>query len=96
VNVEQLEHGEGHEPHKLHLDCGATARAQTVLIATGMYYRRLAATNAEKFDRQGIYYACTSVEGFIHQGQDVAVVGAGNSAVRPPCSWPSARRARST
>ncbi len=30
--------------------------------------------------RPGIYYACTSVEAFLHDGQDVAVVGGGNSA----------------
>ena len=34
----------------------------------------------DRFENQGIYYACTTVEAEMHEGQDVAVVGAGNSA----------------
>jgi thioredoxin reductase (NADPH) len=45
-----------------------------------MSWRKLDVPGADRFERQGIYYACTSVEGFLHRGQDVAVVGAGNSA----------------
>jgi thioredoxin reductase (NADPH) len=68
------------EPHALLLDCGNTLKAQVVLVATGVRWRKLAAKNIDTFDQRGIYYACTSVEAELHQGQDVAVVGAGNSA----------------
>jgi thioredoxin reductase (NADPH) len=66
--------------HGLVLDCGTTLRANTVLVATGQCWRQLAARGASRFDRAGIYYACTTVEGYMYRDQEVAVVGAGNSA----------------
>lgn len=68
------------EPHQLTLDCGAVISAKTVLIASGVTWRKLDAVNAQKYERAGIYYACTNVEVMLHDTQDVAVVGAGNSA----------------
>jgi thioredoxin reductase (NADPH) len=67
-------------PHVLHLDCGTTIRAHTILATTGVTWRRLPAVGAEKFERAGVYYACTTVEARLHEGCDVAVVGGGNSA----------------
>ena len=66
--------------HCLHLDCGTLLRARTVLIAAGVRWRRLEAVGAEQFESAGIHYACTSVESILYDTQDVAVVGAGNSA----------------
>jgi len=66
--------------HCLHLDCGTLLRARTVLIAAGVRWRRLEALGAEQFESAGIHYACTSVEAILYDTQDVAVVGAGNSA----------------
>ena len=66
--------------HILHLDCGTKLQARTVLIAAGVRWRRLEAVGAERFDSAGIHYACTSVEAMLYDTQDVAVVGAGNSA----------------
>ena len=63
----------------LTLSCGAAIRARTVLIACGVTWRKLAANNADRFERQGVYYACTGVEACLHD-DDVAVVGGGNSA----------------
>ncbi|MGN6724606.1 MAG: FAD-dependent oxidoreductase [Tepidisphaeraceae bacterium] len=81
VNVDHLEIATDPEgPHVLHLDCGAKIRAHTVLATTGVTWRRLPAKNAERFERAGIYYACTTVEALLHHMADVAVVGAGNSA----------------
>jgi thioredoxin reductase (NADPH) len=81
VDVLSLEAStDGISPHALHLDCGATLLANAVLVATGAHWRKLAAKNAARFERAGIYYACTTVEGFLYHDQDVAVVGAGNSA----------------
>ena len=68
------------DPHLLHLNCGASLRAQTVLAATGVKWRTLDVPGAKRFERAGVYYACTRVEVEEHQGSDVCVVGGGNSA----------------
>lgn len=68
------------EPHQLHLDCGATISSNIILLATGVRWRKLEVPGCELFERQGIYYACTSVEGLLHKGEDVVVIGGGNSA----------------
>jgi thioredoxin reductase (NADPH) len=64
----------------LHLDCGVALRARTVLLAAGVRWRKLLAAGAERFEGSGVHYACTSVEAVLYDKQDVAVVGAGNSA----------------
>jgi thioredoxin reductase (NADPH) len=51
-----------------------------VLVAAGVRWRKLEAEGAERFESAGIHYACTSVEAILYDTQDVAVVGAGNSA----------------
>jgi thioredoxin reductase (NADPH) len=66
--------------HLLHLDCGTKLRARTVLISAGVRWRKLDAHGAERFESAGIHYACTTVEAILYDTQDVAVVGAGNSA----------------
>jgi thioredoxin reductase (NADPH) len=66
--------------HAMHLDCGTVIHARTILIAAGVRWRRLEAEGAERFESAGIHYACTSVEAILYDAQDVAVVGAGNSA----------------
>jgi thioredoxin reductase (NADPH) len=80
VKVECLIPGDGSTPHQLQLDCGSTLKAHNVLIATGASWRRLPAKNAARYERAGIYYACTANESRLHQGQEIAVVGGGNSA----------------
>lgn len=81
VSVEKIEPAATSDDfHILHLDCGNTLHARTVLIATGVHWRKLEAPNAERFEAAGIHYACTTVEAILYDKQDVAVVGAGNSA----------------
>ncbi len=66
--------------HLLYLDCGNVLRARTILVAAGVRWRKLEAENADRFEMAGIHYACTGVEAMLYDNQDVAVVGAGNSA----------------
>jgi len=81
VSVERIEPAATPDDfHALHLDCGNIILARTVLIAAGVHLRKLEATSAERFESAGIYYACTTVEAILYDKQDVAVVGAGNSA----------------
>jgi thioredoxin reductase (NADPH) len=64
----------------LHLDDGETLTARCVLIATGAEYRRLDVPGCEAFEGSGVYYAATPSEAQICRGEDVLVVGGGNSA----------------
>ena len=81
VSVERIEPAATPDDfHALHLDCGNILLARTVLIAAGVHWRKLEASGAERFESAGIHYACTTVEAILYDKQDVAVVGAGNSA----------------
>src|SRR5262245_54664126 len=66
--------------HSLFLDCGTELRARTVLAATSVSWRQLDVEGADRFESAGVHHACTSVEAMLYDLQDVAVVGAGNSA----------------
>jgi thioredoxin reductase (NADPH) len=50
------------------------------LIATGAQYRKLALENQSRFEGAGIYYGATFVEAQLCGGEEVIVVGGGNSA----------------
>jgi thioredoxin reductase (NADPH) len=67
-------------PYTIELDYGPSASARTVIIATGVQYRRPALENSSKFEGAGLYYGATFVEAQLCRGQDVIVVGGGNSA----------------
>src|SRR5690606_37140041 len=54
--------------------------AQTVIIATGAQAKWLNIPAEEKFRGLGVS-ACATCDGFFFKGQDVAVIGGGNSAV---------------
>jgi thioredoxin reductase (NADPH) len=55
-------------------------RARSVLIASGVVYRRLDIPNFSDFEGAGIYYAATDMEARLCRGEKVVVVGGGNSA----------------
>jgi thioredoxin reductase (NADPH) len=55
-------------------------RARSVLVATGVAYRRLDIPNFSEFEEAGIYYAATDMEARLCRGEEVLVVGGGNSA----------------
>lgn len=64
----------------LHLADGAELIARTVLIATGVTYRRLDVPGAQRLEGAGVYYGAAMTEAPTVAGQEVVVVGAGNSA----------------
>jgi thioredoxin reductase (NADPH) len=59
---------------------GEQFRAKAMLIATGAEYRKLDVPERERFDGAGVYYAATQMESQICGGEQVVVVGGGNSA----------------
>jgi thioredoxin reductase (NADPH) len=54
--------------------------ARSVVIASGAHYRRLAVENLETFETSSVHYWASPLEGKLCAGQEVALVGAGNSA----------------
>jgi thioredoxin reductase (NADPH) len=81
TSVEQIIPLEGNRPgSRLMLDSGGSVTADVVLVATGVHWRRLEATEAARFEGAGLHYVCTTVEAHLYDGRDVAVVGGGNSA----------------
>lgn len=78
VSLEMSPTANGH--HGVNLACGGKVKARAVLLAGGVNWRKLEAKNADRYERAGVYYACTSVEAILYDKEDVAVVGAGNSA----------------
>jgi thioredoxin reductase (NADPH) len=69
-----------HGAFLLNLSTHETVRADAVIIATGARYRRLAAENLEAFESSSVHYWASPLEAKLCQGQEVVLVGAGNSA----------------
>ena len=67
-------------PFTLEGESGDTYIADSVVIATGAVARWLGMPSEEKFSGFGIS-ACATCDGFFYKGQEVAVIGGGNSAV---------------
>jgi thioredoxin reductase (NADPH) len=67
-------------PYCLELEGGERISTHAIVIATGARYRTLRVPNYEKFEAQGIHYAATWIEGNLCAGEEVAVIGGGNSA----------------
>jgi thioredoxin reductase (NADPH) len=55
-------------------------RARSVVIATGARYRRPAIENLAAFEGRGVWYWASPLEANLCAGQEVIVVGGGNSA----------------
>jgi thioredoxin reductase (NADPH) len=64
----------------LTLDNGAKVLARSVVVATGVEYRRMPLDRLEEFEGAGIYYAATEVEARWCRESEVVVIGGGNSA----------------
>jgi len=65
---------------RLALASGETARARTVVIASGARYRRLEVPNIEAFEGACVHYWASPLEARLCAGEEVALVGGGNSA----------------
>ena len=64
----------------LDLSSAERVRARTVIIASGARYRRLDIENLSAFEGSSVHYWASPLEGRLCAGQEVALVGAGNSA----------------
>jgi thioredoxin reductase (NADPH) len=68
------------EPMRLDLGDGHVVRSRTVVIATGARYRRPDCTNLAAMEGRGVWYWASPVEARMCAGQEVVLVGGGNSA----------------
>jgi thioredoxin reductase (NADPH) len=68
------------KPYVVVLDNGARISTRTIVIATGAQYRKLPLENLSRFEGAGVYYGATFVEAELCRGEEVIVVGGGNSA----------------
>jgi thioredoxin reductase (NADPH) len=59
---------------------GSGIDAHTVILATGVSYRRLAAPGLDEMTGRGVYYGSALTEAAACSGQDVYIVGGANSA----------------
>jgi thioredoxin reductase (NADPH) len=59
---------------------GERVRARTAVIATGARYRRLGVDRLDEFEGSSVHYWASPLEAKLSAGQEVALVGGGNSA----------------
>jgi thioredoxin reductase (NADPH) len=68
------------KPYAIEMDDGTRVPARTVIIATGAEYRRPPCEELLRFEGAGVYYGATFIEAQVCRGEEVVVVGGGNSA----------------
>src|SRR6267142_1760337 len=72
--------GADDRPYRVEVASGAAVQAKVIVIATGAEYRTPNIANLTKLKGLGIYYAATPLEAIVCEGEEVIVVGGGNSA----------------
>jgi thioredoxin reductase (NADPH) len=68
------------KPYTIEVDDGQRVPARSVIIATGAEYRKPPLENLTRFEGAGVYYGATYMEAQLCVGDEVIVVGGGNSA----------------
>lgn len=76
--VKALEPGE--KEHCVILADGGRIRTRTVILATGVSYRRLPIPRLDELIGRGVFYGAASSEAVALRGEHVFVIGGGNSA----------------
>ena len=69
-----------HEPLRLELTDGRSVYGRTVVVASGARYRQPNIPNVGNFEGHGVSYWASAVEAKLCEGEEVALVGGGNSA----------------
>jgi len=68
------------QPYEVTLDDGRVIKTRAIVIASGAQYNKPRIPNLSRFECQGIYYGATFIESQVCGGEEVIVVGGGNSA----------------
>ncbi|TAA46620.1 FAD-dependent oxidoreductase [Pseudoxanthomonas winnipegensis] len=69
-----------HAPLQLSLDNGQVVQARTVVVASGARYRRPEVAQLARFEGSGVSYWASPIEARMCAGEEVALLGGGNSA----------------
>lgn len=67
-------------PFTVECDGGEPVKGHALLIASGAEYRRLPLANLSRFEGVGVYYGATRLEAQLCAGEEIVIVGGGNSA----------------
>jgi thioredoxin reductase (NADPH) len=67
-------------PYRVDLGAGTVVQARSIIIASGVRYRKPDIANLTSFEGVGVYYGATPMEANLCREQEVIVVGGGNSA----------------
>jgi thioredoxin reductase (NADPH) len=70
----------GRRPYTVTLDDGQEISARTIVLAIGAQYNKPSLANVDAFNGRGIYYNATFMEAQFCAGEEVVVIGGGNSA----------------
>ncbi|HXO79105.1 MAG TPA: FAD-dependent oxidoreductase [Mycobacterium sp.] len=62
------------------LDAGDVLRTKSIVLAMGVEWRRLQIDSVDRFVGSGVYYGAARSDASLAQGNDVYLIGAGNSA----------------
>ena len=68
------------DTRQVHLDGGDVLRARTIILACGVSWRELAHDGFDRLAGRGVFYGASRSEAASTHGEDVHIVGAGNSA----------------
>ncbi len=67
-------------PFVIEIGGGQAVQGRSIIVATGAQYRKLKLPNLARFEGVGVYYGATRVEAQLCRGDEIAIVGGGNSA----------------
>ncbi len=65
---------------RISLEDGEQVRARSIVVSTGVQYRKLAVEGLQTFEGAGVYFAATDLEARYCRDTEVVVIGGGNSA----------------
>jgi thioredoxin reductase (NADPH) len=70
----------GNDPCHIQLGTGERVQARAVVLATGARYRRLGVDHLDQYEGTSVHYWASPLEADLCAGEEVALVGGGNSA----------------
>ena len=65
---------------KVMLDGGQIVQARSIILATGVTWRRIVSEGFDRLLGKGVFYGASRSEAGLTQGKDIHLIGAGNSA----------------